>query len=100
MVGRNEGAAASKPLSLHPPRRVHEGLKQHAVQPQVMHFSEFLYADRHAEVTGGRLISVSTEHTVPPGQIEAEVTVGFLADNGVVDACRVSPRPGVASGQV
>ena len=48
--GRNGGAAASTPLSLHLLSRIHKGLEEHSVQPQVPRFPGFFDTDRHVEM--------------------------------------------------
>src|SRR3989338_9169240 len=69
--------------------RSHKGLKQHAVQLQILGLPEFLNADRHAEMPGRRLVLVGAKQSIPPGQIEAEVAVGFVTDNRMMNAMHV-----------
>ncbi len=61
--------SALEPGSLAGRRGSHEGLEQHAVQPQILRFPECLNADRHAEVAGGGLVFVGAEQPVPPREV-------------------------------
>ena len=64
---------------------VTEWLGQHAIEPLLLRISELVDADGHTDVAGLRLIAVGPEQAVPPGQVEAEVAVGFAGFDRVVD---------------
>ena len=48
-----------------------------------------MYADGHAFVTRARLVAVGAEQTIPPGQVEAEIAVGFIVLDRMVNPVHV-----------
>src|SRR6056297_1795198 len=65
------------------------GLQQHAVQPQVGGIPELPDADGHAVVAVSRLVPIGAEQPVPPGQVEAEIAVGLVPVDRVMNAVHV-----------
>ena len=66
-----------------------EGLEKHAVQAKLFWIAKLFEAECHAIVTGGRLGAVGAKKSVPDREIESEVAVGFMNDDGMVDAVHV-----------
>ena len=72
---------------------VAQRLPEHAIEPQLARIAEFVDADGHAFMPRSGLRSIGAEQAIPPGQIEAEIAVGFLPVYRVVHAVHVRSSP-------
>src|SRR3989344_3908855 len=63
---------------------------QHSVKSVgLLRFAEIADADGHFLVALLGLILISAEEAIPPRKIEAEITVGFMIEDGVMHAVHV-----------
>src|SRR5215469_8840050 len=66
-----------------------KGLQQHAIEEQLANVAKLLNADRHALVTGCRLILIRSEQAIPECQIETKIAVGLLRQNRMVNSMHI-----------
>ena len=66
-----------------------ERLGQQSIKPELCRVSELVDPNGHALVAECRLRSICAEQTIPPGQIETEITVGFEWQDRMVDPMHV-----------
>jgi hypothetical protein len=60
-------------------------LYQHPVDPEVSRRAELIDADVHAFMAVPRMGSVGSQQAVPPRLVEAEIAIGLVRVDGMVD---------------
>lgn len=81
-----------------------EGLNQEPEQGEFVRVAEFLETDGHVSMAPFGLGTIGAAQTIPPGEVEAEITVGFAGDDRMMDAVHVGgnqkqPQQAVKSGR-
>ncbi len=72
-----------------PARITDEGKCQQPRQRQPLGITKLRQSDGHVLMAFDRLSAIGAEQPVPPGQIEAEIAVGFADDHGVMHPVHV-----------